>query len=65
MSYIFSPLGFPGGTAVKNTPANTGDADSVPESGGNDNPLQYSCLKNSVDRGTWWAVVHGIAKSGT
>ena len=69
MSYIFSPLGFPGGTAVKNLPANTGDADSVPGSGrsprgGNENPLQYSCLKNSVNRGTWWAVVHGVAKSG-
>ena len=32
---------------------------------GIDYPLQYSCLKNSVDRGTWWAVVHGFAKSGT
>ena len=70
MSFIFSPLGFPGGIAEKKLPANTGDADSVPGSGGsprggNENPLQYSCLKNSVDRGTWWAVVHGVAKSGT
>ena len=32
---------------------------------GNGNPLQYSCLENSMDRGTWWATVHGVAKSGT
>ena len=32
---------------------------------GNGNPLQYSCLENSVDRGAWWATVHGIAKSWT
>ena len=32
---------------------------------GNGNPLQYSCLENSVDRGTWWAIVHGVAKSQT
>ena len=32
---------------------------------GNGNPLQYSCLENSTDRGAWWAIVHGIAKSQT
>ena len=32
---------------------------------GNGNPLQYSCLENPVDRGAWWAVVHGVAKSQT
>ena len=32
---------------------------------GNDNPLQYSCLKNSTDRGAWWATVHGVTKSRT
>ena len=32
---------------------------------GNDNPLQYSCLENSMDRGAWWATIHGIAKSWT
>ena len=32
---------------------------------GHDNPLQYSCLENHMDRGTWWAIVHGMAKSGT
>ena len=32
---------------------------------GNGNPLQYSCLGNSMDRGAWWAIVHGVAKSWT
>ena len=32
---------------------------------GNGNPLQYSCLENSMDRGAWWAAVHGVAKSRT
>ena len=58
---------------VKNPPANAGDArDSglIPGIGrspgaGNGNPLQYSCLENSVDRGAWWATVHGAAKSRT
>ena len=45
---------------MKNLPANAGSADSIPESGGsageaNGNPLQYSCLGNSMDRGTWQA----------
>ena len=52
---------------VKNPPANSGEAGSIPGSGrppgeGNSNPLQYSCLKNSMDRGVWWATVHGVAK---
>ena len=47
-----------------------GDTSSIPESGrspgeGNGNPLQYSCLENSMDRGTWWATVQGVAKSQT
>ena len=33
--------------------------------GGHDNPAQHSCLENPVDRGAWWAVVHGVAKSQT
>ena len=54
----------PGGTAVKNPTQNAEDLGSIPESErfprkGNDNPLQYSCLKNSMDRGAWWASVHG------
>ena len=53
-------LGFPGGSAVKNPPANAEDVGSVSEQGrspgkGNGNPLQYSCLGNTIDRGTWQA----------
>ena len=54
----------------ENLPASAGDQVSIPGSGrypgeGNGNPLQYSCLENSMDRGAWWATVHGVAKSGT
>ena len=47
-----------------------GDIRSIPGSGrspgeGNNNPLQYSCLKNPMDGGAWWATVHGVAKSQT
>ena len=50
--------------------SNAGDRDSVPGLGispgeGNGNPLQYSCLENSMDRETWWATVHGVTKSWT
>ena len=59
--------------SVKNPPVNggdTGNIGSIPGSGispgeGNGNPLQYSCLGNPVDRGAWWAAVHGVAKSRT
>ena len=52
---------------VKNPPANAGDAGWVLGSGrspgeGNGNPLQYSCLGNSMYRGAWWATVHRVAK---
>ena len=55
---------------VKNLPANSGDASLIPGSGrssgeGNGTPLQYSCLENPMDRGAWWAIVHGVAKSWT
>ena len=58
------------GSVVKNLPANEGDTGSVPgleipPGGGQDNPLQYSCLGNPMDRGAWWATVHRIAKSWT
>ena len=64
-------MGFPGRAMVKNPPANAGDAGdmgSIPGLGrssgeGNGNPLQYSCLENSMDRGAWQATVHGAAKS--
>ena len=55
---------------VQNLPANAGDAGSIPGLErslgiGNGNPLRYSCLENSVDRGTWWVTVHWVAKSWT
>ena len=61
-------MGFPDGSDGKESACNAGDPGSVPEWGrypgeGNGNPLQYSCLENSMDRGTWWATVHGVAKS--
>ena len=62
--------GFPGGSVVKNLPANAGVhvANSL-QSGrsprrGNDNPLQFSCLGNPMDRGAWGAAVHGVARVG-
>ena len=62
-------VGFPGGSVVKNPPASAGE-DSILESGrspggGNGNPFQYSCLGNSMDRGAWWATVHGVTKEST
>ena len=63
-------MGFPGGSEVKNPPAKTGDRGLIPGLGrslreGNGNPLQYSCLGNGMDRGAWWAIVHGVKKSRT
>ena len=60
-------MGFPGGSVVKNPPANAGDMGLIPGLGrspreGNGNPLQYSCLENPIDKGAWWATVHGVAK---
>ena len=64
---------FPGGSVVKNPPVNAGDAGEVglihglggSPGGENGNPLQCSCLENLMDRGAWWASVHGLAKSQT
>ena len=58
-------MGFPCASVVKSPPVNAGDMGSILESGrspgeGNGNPLQYSCLENSMDRGTWQATVHGV-----
>ena len=58
---------------VKDSPANardSGDAGLTPGSGrplggGNGNPLQYSCLGNPTDGGTWWTTVHGVTESDT
>ena len=60
-------MGFPGGSAVKNLSANTGDVGSIPGSGrspgeGNGNPLQYSCLENPTDRRAWEATVYGVPR---
>ena len=60
-------LGFPGGSAIKNPLANVGDMGSIPGLGrspgkGNDNPLQYSCLGNRMDREAWLVTVHGVSK---
>ena len=64
-------MDFPGDTVIKNPPANVGDTrdeGSIPGSGRfsgvrNGNPLQYSCLENSMDRGAWQAIVHRVTKS--
>ena len=61
---------FPGASDSKETACNAGDMGSIPglrrfPGEGNGNPLQYSCLVNSMDRGAWWATVHGFAKSQT
>ena len=56
------------GKGVKESACNVGDAGSIPGSGrfpGEGNPLQYSCLKNPMDRGAWWAIVQGVAESQT
>ena len=62
--------GFPGGSDGKESACNAGDLSSIPGSErfpgeGNGNSLQYSCLENSLDRGAWWATVHGVAKNRT
>ena len=63
-------MSFPGGSAVKNLPANLGDVGWIPGLGrspgeGIGNLLQYSCLRNPMDRGAWPAIVHGAPKSQT
>ena len=63
-------LVFPGGSDGKASDYHAGDMGSVPELGrspgeGNDNPLQYPCLENPMDRGAWWATVRGVARSRT
>ena len=63
-------MGFPCSSVGKESACSTGDPGSIPGLGrspreGNGNPLQYSCLENSMDRGAWWAIVHGVTKSRT
>ena len=62
--------GLPGGSVDKESFCNAGDLGVIPGWGrspgeGNDNPLQYSCLENPMDRGVRWATVHGVTKSWT
>ena len=65
--------GFPGGTVVKNLPANVGNAGDLglisglgrSPGEGNDNPLQYSCQGNPMNRGAWWAIVRGVTELDT
>ena len=70
-AYKISPqlkfVDFPDCSVVKKPPANAGNAGLIPRSGrfpggGNGNPLQYSCLGNPMDRGTWQTTFHGVTK---
>ena len=61
-------VGFPGGSDSKESTYSSRDLGSIPGSGrspggGHGNLLQYSCLENPMDRGTWWAIVQGGAES--
>ena len=69
-SFSFCLSDFPGGSDGKASACNAGDLGSIPGLGmspgeGNGNPLQYSCLENSKDRGDWQAIVHAVTKSQT
>ena len=64
----FFTLGFPCSSVGKEFAYGAGDLGSIPGLGrspgeGNGNPLQYPCLENLMDRGTWWTAIHGVAKS--
>ena len=68
ITIIVPSLVFPGSSDGKASAYNAGDLGLIPGSGrspgeGNVNPLQYSCLENPMDRGAWWATIHGVAKS--
>ena len=70
LSKVEVKLGFSSGSSGKESACNAGDLGSIPRLGrnpreGNGNPLQYSWLENSMDRGAWQAVVHGIVKNRT
>ena len=63
-------MGLPGGSDSTESTCHAGDPGLIHGSGrspggGHSNPLQYSCLENPVDRGAWWATVHGVTKSPT
>ena len=70
MRVVSIEMGFPSSSDGKASACNAGDLGSFPESGkspreGNGNPLQYPCLKNSMDKGAWWAIIHGVAEYRT
>ena len=63
-------MSFPGSSTGKESACNTGDLNLFPglgrsSGGGHGNPLQRSFLENPMDRGAWWATVHGVTKSWT
>ena len=63
-------MGFPHNSDGKESACKAGNLGLIPQLGrspgeGNGNPLQYSCLENSMEIGAWWATVHGVAKSQT
>ena len=65
-----SPINFPDGSDGKESACDAGDLRLIPGQGrapgeGNGQPLQCSCLENSMDRGVWWTTFHGVAKSRT
>ena len=60
--YLWFPGDFPGGSDGKESACNVGDLGSIPGEG-NGSPLQYSYLENSVDRGAWRAIVHGVPRT--
>ena len=67
---LSSHIWFPGGSDGKKSACSAGDLTLIPGLGRcpgerNGNPLQYSCLENSMERGAWWAIIHGVPKSRT
>ena len=65
---IWGREGFPGGAGGKESACNAGDPGLIPglgrsPGGGHGNQLQYSCLENYMNRGDWWATVHGVIRS--
>ena len=63
-------MGLPGGSDGQELACNMREPGLIPGSGrssgeGNGNPLQYSCLENPMDKGSWWVTVHGVTKSQT
>ena len=70
MNHVLPILGFPSGSAGKESTCNAGDAGLIPglnrsPGGGYGNPLQYSCWVNPMAKGAWWAIIHSVKKSCT